>query len=49
MKKILSQGLRKYIRRQKLIIKNTAKNQEEENHLVKALVQRFYNNKTKGI
>jgi len=38
----LSQGLRKYIRRQKLIIKKTAKDEGEERKAVKELLNRFY-------
>lgn len=44
MKKRLSKGLRTYIRRQKLIIKNLAKDREEEVRLVKELLKRFYKN-----
>jgi len=40
--KKLSDGLRKYIRRQKMIIKRMAKNKEEEELLLKELLNRFY-------
>ena len=41
-KKRLAQGIRKYIRRQKMIIKRMAKDKDEESHLVKELLNRFY-------
>ena len=41
----LSQGIRKYIRRQKLIIKRLAKDKEEEDRLVRELLDRVYKNK----
>ena len=41
-KKRLAQGVRKYIRRQKMIIKRMAKNKDEEERLVKELLNRFY-------
>jgi len=41
-KRRLSCGLRRYIRRQKLIIKRTAKDKTEEKQLVKALLEKFY-------
>jgi hypothetical protein len=41
-KKKLAQGVRKYIRRQKMIIKKTAKNQEDERRLTRELLDRFY-------
>jgi hypothetical protein len=40
--KRLSSGLRKYIRRQKLIIKRMANNKEEKHRLMRALLDRFY-------
>jgi hypothetical protein len=43
-KRRLSCGLRKYIRRQKFIIKRTAKDRAEEKQLVKALLEKFYKN-----
>ena len=43
--KRLSQGLRKYIRRQKLIIKGLAKDKEEEDRLVRELLGRVYKDK----
>ena len=42
MKKRLSQGLRKYIRRQKMIIKRIAKDNEEKKRLIRELLSRFY-------
>ena len=40
--KKLSKGLRKYIRRQKMIIKEMAKDKDEERRLIKELLSRFY-------
>ncbi len=42
MKKRLAQGIRKYIRRQKMVIKRMAKDKDEERRLVKELLDRFY-------
>ena len=42
MKKRLSQGLRKYIRRQKMIIRGMANDKEGEKQLIKELLARFY-------
>lgn len=44
MKKKLSQGIRKYIRRQKMIIRKLAKDKTEEEQLTKELLDRFYKN-----
>ena len=41
-KKRLAQGIRKYIRRQKLVIKKMAQDKNEEQRLVKELLNRFY-------
>jgi hypothetical protein len=41
-KKKLAKGIRKYIRRQKMMIKRTAKDQEEERLLTRELLARFY-------
>ena len=41
-KKRLAQGVRKYIRRQKMIIKRMAKDKDEEKRLVNELLNRFY-------
>jgi len=38
----LSNGLRKYIRRQKLLIKNSAKTEDEKQRLVRELLDRHY-------
>ena len=40
--KRLSEGTRKYIRRQKMVIKRTAKNNDEKNEKTKELLSRFY-------
>ena len=40
--KRLSKGLRKYIRRQKMIIAKMAKTEEEKRRLVRELLDRFY-------
>jgi len=42
MNRRLSQGLRKYIRRQKSIIKKISKTKEEEKRLIRELLNRFY-------
>jgi len=41
-KKQIGQGLRKYIRRQKLIIKRMAKDKAEYDRLTAELLKRFY-------
>lgn len=41
-KKRLSQGIRKYIRHQKMIIKRMAADKAEENRLIRELLDRFY-------
>jgi hypothetical protein len=41
-KKRPAKGIRKYIRRQKMIIKRMAKDKEEEDRLIKELLKRFY-------
>ena len=41
-RKRLSEGTRKYIRRQKMLIKKTAKNKDEESGKIKELLSRFY-------
>lgn len=41
-KRQLAQGVRKYIRRQKMIIKRMVKDKDEERRLVKELLNRFY-------
>jgi len=38
----LSQGIRKYIRRQKMIIQKLAKDKTEEDRLIRELLDRFY-------
>jgi hypothetical protein len=38
----ISYGTRKYIRRQKMIIKRLAKNKDEEREMVKQLLRPFY-------
>ena len=42
MKKELSNGLRKYIRKQKMIIRKAAHDKEQERRLIKELLARFY-------
>ncbi|MBN1354155.1 MAG: hypothetical protein JW994_05775 [Candidatus Omnitrophica bacterium] len=41
-KKELSNGLRKYIRRQKAFIRKTSKNKAEEARSIRELLDRFY-------
>ncbi|MBN1871620.1 MAG: hypothetical protein JW800_03510 [Candidatus Omnitrophica bacterium] len=41
-RKRLSHGLRKYIRRQRQVIKRLAKDKDEEKKLVKELLSKFY-------
>lgn len=41
-KKGLARGIRKYIRRQKLIIRRMAKDKDEEKRLTKELLNKFY-------
>jgi len=41
-KKRLSKGLRKYIRRQKMLIAKMTKTEEEKRSLVRELLGRFY-------
>lgn len=41
-KKRLSNGIRKYIRRQKMIIRSLAKDKTEEDRLIRELLDRFY-------
>jgi len=41
-KKRLSKGLRKYIRRQKMMIAKMAKTEEEKRRLLRELLDRFY-------
>jgi len=41
-KQRLAKGIRKYLRRQKMVIKRTAKNKEEEKRMIKDLLARFY-------
>lgn len=43
----LAKGIRKYIRRQKMIIKRLAKDKDEERRLIRELLDRFYKPKTK--
>jgi len=38
----ISRGLRKYVRRQKMIIKCMAKDEEEERRLIRSLLDRVY-------
>lgn len=45
--KRLSEGTRKYIRRQKMLIKRTAKNEDERNAKTKELLSRFYKKEEK--
>jgi len=42
IKRRLARGVRKYIRRQKMIIKRMAKDKNEEQRLIKELLNRFY-------
>ena len=42
MKKRLSQGLRKHIRAQKMLIKRKAKNAEEKRTLYRELLEKYY-------
>ena len=44
-KKRLAQGVRKYIRRQKMIIKRMAKDKDEEKRLVNELLNKFYSSR----
>jgi len=41
----LAKGFRKYIRRQKAIIRKLAKDKEEGKRLIKELLDRFYKDK----
>ncbi|HUW23562.1 MAG TPA: hypothetical protein VMW39_05995 [bacterium] len=41
-KEKLSKGIRKYIRRQKMIIRRLARDKAEENRLIRELLDRFY-------
>ncbi|MBU3933338.1 MAG: hypothetical protein KKH11_01550 [Candidatus Omnitrophica bacterium] len=41
-KKRLSKGIRKYIRRQKMIIRRLAGDRLEEDRLIRELLDRFY-------
>jgi len=41
-KKRLSQGLRKYVRRQKLIIKSSTESNEEKRRLTRELLDKLY-------
>lgn len=43
-KKGLAQGIRRYIRRQKMIIKRLAKDKAEEQRLIEELLGRFHGN-----
>jgi len=45
MMKKLSRGIRKYIRRQKTIIRRLAKDKTEEDRLIRELLDRFYREK----
>ena len=40
--KKLSKGLRKYIRHQKIIIRKTAKDEDQERKLIRELLDKFY-------
>lgn len=42
MEKRLACGMRKYIRRQKMIIRRMQKEKPEKDRLIKALLSRFY-------
>lgn len=44
-KEKLANGVRKYIRRQKMAIKEKAKNKEDEKRLVRELLNKFYGNR----
>ncbi|TRZ53135.1 MAG: hypothetical protein D4S01_01810 [Dehalococcoidia bacterium] len=41
-KKRLSKGIRKYIRRQKMIIRGLVRDKAEEDRLIRELLDRFY-------